>query len=444
MIKKPEKITITTVIILMIMMIGFVSICYQIVLKNVVVDKLGMKAGWIENTITSLEGRSIYSPEPVEIDWGQIYPFAEPGAYEQVSFETENTGKAESGSRIGRIYDQFEKYSTEWFMFTEYCELASKGFNKILGMNLNADVYGNLVFEQSDGRYAKECLYKKVDNEADNVISFAEYLEGEGIDYLYVTVPSPIAPDAELRLIEEGYREYSNRMADEFLEKLSDRRIPYIDLRERLYEENVSWTDVFAGTDHHWKPEYGLWGAGVIAEQINERNGFETDSEIFDINSYARDIREKVYMGSYGNVVTALNVEKDSMEVWSARFETDLTKTVPESGLEISGSFDEVMYDLTVWPSYNIWNHGITGVKTYHNNRSSMRGYKILCLTDSYSDVVTPFLASEYEDMAELDLRCFGGSLEAYIEEYQPDLVLTIYSAYDFNNGSGNGLYMFR
>lgn len=73
-----------------------------------------------------------------------------------------------------------------------------------------------------------------------------------------------------------------------------------------------------------------------------------------------------------------------------------------------------------------------------------MRGYKILCLTDSYSDVVTPFLASEYEDMAELDLRCFGGSLEAYIEEYQPDLVLTIYSAYEFNNGSGNGLYMFR
>ena len=68
---------------------------------------------------------------------------------------------------------------------------------------------------------------------------------------------------------------------------------------------------------------------------------------------------------------------------------------------------------------------------------------KILFLTESFSDVVMPFLACNYSEVEELDLRCFTGSLEKYIEESKPDAVVILYSAYDFNAGTHMDLFNF-
>ena len=391
-----------------------------------------------------MEIESIYSPESFDINWREEYPFPDVPSYEQEKILSSDDTDVSSGDRISRIYEQFEKYSTNWFMFRESCELISKKFSKTLGMNLTADAYGSLVFQQADGRFMAERPYKNVSDEASNVIAFKDYLDSLNIPYLYVAIPSPVAPETEPGLASEGYLEYSNQMADELLFDLSKENIAYLDLRSSLVSENISWTDVFYQSDHHWKPEYGLWAAEKISNEINKLGSYDTNDQIFNPENYKKYRSKQVYMGGYGLSVTSVYADKDDMELWIPEFDTDFRKTVPDEGLSLSGSFEEVMYDKTVWPSYNVWNHGITAIKTYQNKDSNAARAKILCLTESYSDVIMPFLACAYEEMDEIDLRCFSGSLESYIEENTPDMVVTLYSAYDFNNGSAAVLYEFQ
>ena len=86
--------------------------------------------------------------------------------------------------------------------------------------------------------------------------------------------------------------------------------------------------------------------------------------------------------------------------------------------------------------NYNTWNHGIKAIKTYRNNIITTDEPKILLLTESYSDVISPFLACAYANIDEIDLRIFTGSLQAYIEQTEPDIVISMYSAYDFLNST--------
>ena len=44
----------------------------------------------------------------------------------------------------------------------------------------------------------------------------------------------------------------------------------------------------------------------------------------------------------------------------------------------------------------------------------------------------------------EIDLRIFTGSLQAYIEQTEPDIVISMYSAYDFNSAGAETLYEFE
>lgn len=431
-----------SIIIVVIMLIGFISICYQVILKNVCVDIFHIKASWVDKTITSLEGGNIYSPEAVGTDWKIRYPFRENSMYEQQRIETSES-QTESEGKIQRIYTQFEKYSTDYFMFRNICEIVSKEFSKCLGMNIVTDSNGYIVYEMSDGRYSAERPYKSSDIEAQNIISLSKYLETVGVEYVYIAVPAPVDPDEADSLIARGYNEYSNAMMDELLTELEQHQIVTLDLRQQLKEENISWSDVFFRSDHHWKPEYGIWGAKKISDTIDGTLNLKSDKSVFDIDNYTIEIANNVYMGGFGKSLTTVYVSKDDMEIWSPKFRTDIYKTVPKYDLKLNGEFRSVIYDMTNWPTYNIWNHGIQPIKTY-NNSLITDNVKILLLTESYSDVVSPFLACAYSNIEEIDLRCFDGSLETYIEEMNPDIVVTIYSAYDFNSGSENSLYYFK
>ena len=129
--------------------------------------------------------------------------------------------------------------------------------------------------------------------------------------------------------------------------------------------------------------------------------------------------------------------------MWYPQFDTYFEKNIPDLDQHLQGRFEDVMYNMTEWPTYNIWNHGITGIKTYHNTDEEASPEKILFITESFSDVVMPFLSCNYSNIDEIDLRCFTGSLQNYIEKSEPDMVVVLYSAYDFNSGTHMDLFNF-
>lgn len=227
----------------------------------------------------------------------------------------------------------------------------------------------------------------------------------------------------------QGYKEYSNRMADELLEILKNSQVDCIDMREEINLTKQNYEKIFYRTDHHWTPENGLWTAGIIADRLNQKKGFQIDKSIYNINNYDEYIIPEEYMGSYGRTVTSVYVEKDKMKKLSPKYETRIERKIPSLQLELEGSFEEVMYDNTMWPHYNAWNYSISAVKTYYNKSEDAVNKKVLLLTDSIADVVSPFLVCGIKEIHEIDPRCFNGSIETYIKEYQPDVVIMIYTA---------------
>ena len=72
----------------------------------------------------------------------------------------------------------------------------------------------------------------------------------------------------------------------------------------------------------------------------------------------------------------------------------------------------------------------------------------MLLLHDSFSDVVQSFLALGLKNLEAMDLRYFDGSLEGYIRENQPDLVIVMINAGEIsgkiNRDSHRDLFDFR
>ena len=147
-----------------------------------------------------------------------------------------------------------DKYTSSYFTFTGQCEIVSKLFSKCMGMSLLMDTYGNLVYFQQDGRMMAERQYKNVDVEISNIVNFSEWLKDNGIDFLYVEVPSPVDPADEQTQIALGYEEYSNVMANQILDALDEQGIANIDLRKLMADENRKYSECFFPFDHHMLP----------------------------------------------------------------------------------------------------------------------------------------------------------------------------------------------
>ena len=445
------KINFQSVVILMILLIGFVSVLYQMIVKNLLVDVLNINNEFILGTLQT--GDNPLAPETVITDWQTEYPADENSEYSQgniVSTRKVKAGNINEGgkvsARIAKLYSMMDKYTSSYFTFTGQCEIVSKLFSKCMGMNLLMDTYGNLVYFQQDGRMMTERQYKNVDVEISNIVNFSEWLKDNGIDFLYVEVPSPVDPADEQTQIALGYEEYSNVMANQILDALDELGIANIDLRKLMADENRKYSEYFFPFDHHMLPSNGLWAAGKISNNIDQLLGTNANPAVFKEENYTLTTSSPVGKGSFYDVATDVYAHKYPMFLYSPNFETRFTKWISKYRLELEGNFDEVMYAMYDYPTYNVWNHGIQSIKKYKNMINSVADTSekpILLLTESYSDVIVPFLACAYSDIEEIDLRLFDGSIETYINKSKPAVVVVIYSAYDINASGAESLFEF-
>lgn len=311
-------------------------------------------------------------------------------------------------------------------------------------MDLLIDAYGSLTYFQQDGRMMAERPYKSMEDEIFNMGNFAKWLDGEEIAYLHVMIPSPVDPEAEEDQIAMGYEEYTNTMADELLAGLEEKEVSVLNLRKEMREEGRSWTDSFFPYDHHMVIGSGLWAAGKIADMIDKTMGLKSDRSVFNLDSYSVTRSGPSGDGGYYDTATAVYAGKTEKEMYHPLFETRFIKELPRYGMTLKGDFNDVMYAMYEYPQYNMYDHGIQPIKSYEDQEQDAAKAHILLLTESYSDVISPFLACAYSNIDEIDLRLFDGSLQAYIEQTRPDLVVSMYSAYDQNSSGAEDLFEFN
>lgn len=278
-----------------------------------------------------------------------------------------------------------------------------------------------------------------LENRAGNVTELYQVAEENGAEFLYVMAPT------------KGYNmeypdnivDYNKSNCDAFLEELKKKGVPYYSLISQMEKEGISEEDMFFITDHHWKPEYALWSANRVAEELNSRFGFKYDKEKLDIANYDEKVYENWFLGSQGKKTgqyfTPLGL--DDISILTPKFETSFINTQVGKDYSVQGTFEEVLLHKEHIETKDLYNKNPYATylggdyrEQIIENTKNKDGKKVLILKDSFSCAFSPFFSTVTKDTYLLDMRDyaeFAGdriNVAEYIEKTKPDIVLVMYT----------------
>ena len=314
------------------------------------------------------------------------------------------------------------------------------GVQRLSGRRIVEDaVSENTVVKLSNG--ALNFVNLQADSQAGDAVernaaataAFAQELELLDIPYLYLCAPQKI--QRNVQMLPEPLAESGNASADAFLAELDRQGTDYVDLRP-LFENNGIYSSWFFKTDHHWKPEAAFFAWQELAGVLEDRYGFRTDPALTSPASWSTQVLEDFFLGSQGKRVGSLYAGVDDITLYTPKFDTNLTYACPTYGFTRTGPFNQsVCFPERVeeqdWFNGNPYTYYAGGdyplaTITNHNNPD---GPRIVMLRDSFACALTPFLALSCSELVTIDLRYFEGDLLDTIGSYDPDLVLTLYTA---------------
>ena len=266
----------------------------------------------------------------------------------------------------------------------------------------------------------------------DSVSFLDKHTKEMGGELLFVQAPFKVCKYGDSDI--NNKFDFSNANADDLIAGLSKNGIRYIDLRDEARSDFGvdQYHELFFRTDHHWKPETGLWAASVIAHTLNSKYGFHIDLNLFHEEQYEIKVFQRWFLGSLGKKLTLSRVEPEDCSYMLPRFPHEIHYEIPSLGINAMGTF-EITYDPYQFSSidyyektlYEGYNYSDNPVIRFHNNQV-IDGKRILIIKDSFANVIVPFLSLGVENLCVIDTRMFTGSLLRFTDEYRPDIVLII------------------
>ena len=173
-----------------------------------------------------------------------------------------------------------------------------------------------------------------------------------------------------------------------------------------------------------------------LAQLLDHNYGFVTPSYLTDPANWSTAVLEDFFLGSQGKRVGSLYAGADDITLYTPLFDTNLTYACPAYGFTRTGPFNQsVCFPERVeeqdWFNGNPYTYYAGGdyplaTITNHNNPD---GPRIVMLRDSFACALAPFLSLSCSELITIDLRHFDGDLMETIGAYDPDLVLTLYTA---------------
>ncbi len=275
---------------------------------------------------------------------------------------------------------------------------------------------------------------------ADNISGLYEYTKNNNIPFLYV-----MAPQKGYGLeYPAGTENYIKENCTTHLKDLSDRGVPYFEIRQAMEDEGISEEEGFFVTDHHWTPKTAFWATEKICQELDNLYGFDYDKSVFDLDNYNVKTYEDWFLGSQGKKVgkyfTDLYV--DDIDLITPKFDTSLVVGQPLKNESKTGTFEETLLQMSRIEEKDF--HNLNPYATYTGgdfhiqtieNLNKTDGKDILVIRDSYACASTPFLSLTAHNTHVLDIREMSGmygdrvaSVSKYIEDMQPDYVIVLYN----------------
>ncbi|MBR1456289.1 MAG: hypothetical protein IJ594_03905 [Oscillospiraceae bacterium] len=291
-----------------------------------------------------------------------------------------------------------------------------------------------------DGHLTTVLTFSKqqVREAASAVSSLKAFCDGFDIPFFYVQIPYKICPIEDPGIERNG--DTSNQNIDQMISALDKAGVSAYDIRPDIHADGLLHHGLFYLTDHHWTPEAGLWAARHILTELSERFGFQIDPSVLDPDRFYSESFPGWHLGMYGKTVTLENADPEDMNLLHPRYPTQMHYVLPSRGKDLTGDFS-VLYSYKVLEDVDYYNacaycaylHGNKPFESITNELAD-NDLHILILRDSFGAVVVPFLALGAQRVDTLDLRTFTGSVRAYIEQEQPDLVMVMYSPVFFGD----------
>ena len=195
----------------------------------------------------------------------------------------------------------------------------------------------------------------------------------------------------------------------------------------------MSHHEAFFVTDHHWKPETGLWAAKKILEFLHKDYGWQVNSEVLNSENFKSVIYHNKFLGSQGKKVTLMRSEPEDISLLYPNAKTLFEYKIPDMGINTSGDFS-ITYDITQIKGKNFYNENPYAAYNYADrplikikNILTGCGKKLLIVHDSCFNCVIPFLAMDIREINAIDVRLFNGSLQTYIKHNKPDMLIISY-----------------
>lgn len=266
-----------------------------------------------------------------------------------------------------------------------------------------------------------------LDDRADSVSGFRDYLEQKGISFFYVTMPYVV--DKYDRQLPIGINDYANQNLDALQEELLERDVKCMDLREAIHEDGLETYDIFFKTDHHWTTEGGFWAFQKITEYMEQEYGDTVDEMVKDIGNYDITTYEDAHLGSAGQRTGIYYAGIDDFDLIVPQFQTELTRMCDGT----TGTFEEVLIDKAALQNTNYVNrYTYDSVLQYADdgiyNPDPLVDKKVLIIGDSMSKSVMPYMSLIYREVLFYpDSSDVSAIDEGYLETYQPDIVICMY-----------------
>jgi len=322
-------------------------------------------------------------------------------------------------------------------------DIASNFYQKFQFVNFNGWVRNllgqqemNGIIKLNNGWLTTVCNYtadETLHECADSVIALKNYLEEQGIAFLYAIPPYTISKyDPQLP---EGIYDYGNDNLDRLAEMLKEGDVDLIDFREVLHKENIDQYGMIYRTDHHWTSRAGFYAYTKINERLQKMLECQVDPEVKDFSNYTVTNYKNWHLGSRGQRTGAYYAGIDDFELIVPDFDTSLVRgnekgtyeslIINMSALEARDQTSRYTYD-TVLGNAN---------RNYINS-NAYNDKKLLILTDSFGKAVNPFLILSYREVQYI----MNSLTWEYLESYKPDAVVMFYYV---NNAVSPGYYNF-
>ncbi len=319
------------------------------------------------------------------------------------------------------------------FEFSEY----NMHLKRLLGMHAPMEMEPYVI--APNGKILQKLHFKTFQTR--NLEHFYSLTQTWGGQFLTVIRSYPeIYYDPE---IYSGYGIRVNKPLDKVRDRLVQKGIRVLDLRETFIRQDPTGKQLFFKTDHHWNILGGLTAARTIADYLNNHFGCEYDMKYLQPDVFEHETFHSCFIGSLGKKLTLAYMDREEdlliyRPSWPTSFETERRinmkhnrSTVRRGDFSVFLEFDQIYGKISyLCNPYAVFCYG--DVYLYRAiNKNIAKGKKIVIIKDSYANIMVPYLALQTKEIIMLDERHTGNDIDKILLKEKPDIVIYMNSHFD-------------